>query len=288
MLAKTSKRSSDQTKSGRSLLSVLSVEGPHVAGLLFDLVSPHRQETDPEPDFQATFIALGRTLRGAIDRVVSADRLLFAANTALDAARQNREASKLGLNRQIISLRGACNALFVDLTVQELGFDERTFQDPAPLLMQADRIVEHLRGDEFARAEYVFEGDDFDPKKYADRIEASSGDLRDSLDEVAEANRQTQARAREKRALADEYDGVYLHGARVFESYCRLVGEDEIADRVRPATPQPARTEPEPDVPPEEPPEETQPDESPPDEGPEPGADQEPPEPAAESEAAAP
>jgi hypothetical protein len=233
MLAKTSKQSSDRTKTGRSLLAVLFVEGPRIARLLVDLFSPHRLEGDPEPEFLGTFIAIGRKLKDAVDRVVSADNVLFAANAALDAARQRRDDHKQNLGRQVMSLRGACNALFVNPAVQNLGFDQRTAQDPAPLLMQADRVVEHLRSDGLAEAEYVFEGDDFDPKKYADRVEAGAREVRESLDEVAESVRHVEKTVQDKRVLTDAYDGIHLRGAQIFESYCRLVGDDELADRVR-------------------------------------------------------
>ncbi|MEE8525574.1 MAG: hypothetical protein V3T72_16685 [Thermoanaerobaculia bacterium] len=233
MLAKTSKQSSDRTKTGRSLLAVLFVEGPKIAQLLVDLFSPYRLEGDPEPDFLGNLIAIGRKLKDAIDRVVSADNVLFAANAALDAARQRRDERKQRLNRQIMSLRGACNALFVNLTVQHMGFDKRTAQDSAPLLIQADRIVEHFRSDELAEAEYVFEGDDFDPKKYADQVAASAQELRESLDDVAESVRHVEMTVHDKRILTEAYDGIHLHGAQIFESYCRLVGEDKLADRVR-------------------------------------------------------
>jgi hypothetical protein len=248
MLAKTSKQSSDRTKTGRSLLAVLSVEGPKIAQLLVDLFSPHRLEGDPEPAFLGNLIAIGRKLKDAIDRVVSADNVLFAANAALDAARQRRDDHKQRLSRQVMSLRAACNALFVNLTVQHMGFDQRTAQDAAPLLIQADRIVEHFRGDDHAEAEYVFAGDDFDPKKYADQVAASAKELRDSLDDVAESVRHVEKTVQDKRALSESYDEIHLHGARIFESFCRLVGEDELADRVRPSEPRSARGQTEPET----------------------------------------
>ncbi len=123
--------------------------------------------------------AIGRKLKDAIASVVAADSVLFAANAALDTARKKREAKASTLGRQVGGLRGACSSLFVDLPVQNLGFDSRTAQDPVPLLMQADRVAESLRKDQVAAAaDPLFEDDDFEPKKYADRIEASAKALR--------------------------------------------------------------------------------------------------------------
>ena len=169
MLAKTSKESSDREKACRFLLAAFFQQGPEISRLLVATFRPHRRDADAEPDFFATVVALGRALKEAIGRVIAADNLLFAANAALDKAIKLREEKSSQLSRLIIGLRGACNALFVDLSVQRLGFDTRTFQDPAPLLIQADRVVESLSSQPI-EAEHLFEDDDFDPTSYVGKV----------------------------------------------------------------------------------------------------------------------
>ena len=61
--------------------------------------------------------------------------------------------------------------------------------------------------------------------------------LRESLDEVSESVRNVEKTVHDKRVLTAAYDEIHLHGARILESYCRLVDEDQLADRVRPSEP---------------------------------------------------
>jgi len=245
-VAKTSKMSTGKEKSGRYLLAVIFLQGPEIAQKLLDLFRPHQLPDDPEPDFWCTILAIGRRLKDAIGRVVAADKVLFAANAALEAARRVRDEKAVILSQQIQGLRQACAGLIINCSVQQMGFDQRTAQDPVPLVIQAERVADHLRGHEATADGRLFEGDPFDPKAYASAVEKSAAALRTALDDVAAARRLAEKVMLEKQAVTKEYDDLFLHGARTFESYCRLAGKKELADRIRPSEERPGETEEEP------------------------------------------
>ncbi len=247
MPAKTSKETSDREKACRFVLAALFQQSQEISQRLLALYQPFLEEGDPVPDFFGTIVTLGLGIKKAILEVISADKVLFIANAALTAARQARSDRAAELSRLIIGLRQACSALFLDLPVQQLGFDQRTAQDPVPLLIQATRIVERLRDGSANEVERLFDGDNFDPTRYADQVEQKAAQLREALDEVADAGRHAEKTMLEKRTITEEYDNLFLHGARTFESYCRLVGKTELASRVRPSEDRSGRTEIEPD-----------------------------------------
>lgn len=246
MRANTSKQTADRDKSCRFVLAAIFLHGPGLGRDLLQLFGP-RTDEGPALDFLGSIMALGSKLKEAIGRVVAADKVLFIANAAHQSAVKARDVNALSLSLQVGAVRGACRILLTELSVGEYGFDQSTTQDPVLLLAQTERVVEHLQSGEAKSSGTFFPGDDFDPAKYAHHLETGAVKLRSSLDEVAETRRRAELMMLEKENLTEEYDNFFLHGARLFESYCRLVGKKELADRLRPSEVNRGRTEVEPD-----------------------------------------
>jgi hypothetical protein len=70
--------------------------------------------------------------------------------------------------------------------------------------------------------------------------------VRDLDRQVDEHRRELDEGLIEKNKAKEEHDRVFLHTARAFESFCRLAGEDELADRVRKSQPRTRRAADEP------------------------------------------
>ncbi len=66
---------------------------------------------------------------------------------------------------------------------------------------------------------------------------------------LGDAKRRTEDAFLAKQKATNVYDLLFLRAARIFEDSCRLVGRDELADRIRPSEKRPGRTE---EAPPED------------------------------------
>jgi hypothetical protein len=108
----------------------------------------------------------------------------------------------------------------------------------------------------------MFAGASFDPGDLGQQVLRDADELRTQLDLVGERQSRVQATFLVKQADQQAYDDMFLRTARVFEDTCRLIGRNDLADRVRPSTRRSGRTEEPPEELPEETAEEVQPEDA--------------------------
>ncbi len=77
-------------------------------------------------------------------------------------------------------------------------------------------------------------------------------ELREVLDGIGGAKRRAEDAYLKKVEATKSYDQLFTRAARTFEDWCRLIGRDELADRIRPSEKRPGRTVQEPPEPSEE------------------------------------
>ncbi len=220
MKVKTSKEITDRQEATTFVLSVFKVQGPSVADEVTELFRPGFEPVEA-PDFAASISTSARTLKVTIADLVESDEAHYTEKAALAALLDERALVTASLKRLLVGLRRILLGQHDKVDLGRLGFGGETSREPLPLLRQGERIVAVVDGDELADilGEPLFAGATFDPTLYRDEIRQAVAALRSVLDRIGKAQR------------------------TVEPDWCRLVGRDDLAERIRPSVSRPGRTE---------------------------------------------
>jgi len=234
MPAKTSKEVTDRENRCQFLLTAITKQGPRIADFLLGLVRPFLLPDDAESDFMGTLVGLARRLDGVLARLRSADERVYAANARRSVLRQQLDQKTKELGKLISRVFRTVASQFVEPSLGELGLESPTNRNTTPLLRQAERIDETFGRDDLDRllGESSF-SEPVNPRSQAADVKVVADEVRDLDRQIDENRREHDEALIEKNKAKEEHDRVFLHTARTFESFCRLAGEDELADRVR-------------------------------------------------------
>jgi hypothetical protein len=255
MPAKTSKEVTDRQKTCQFLHTALVHQGIRISDRLLERIRPHLLEGDAEPSFQGVNIGLARQLEGSVANLVALDETLYEANARIGELRAQRNATTEELIQQIVHLRQTLQGQYVAPNLERLGFGPRTNRLPMPLIRQANRLVATFQGPEIDE----LLGEPFYSQTVAaQELVAGLGPLAERLQglllQVDQAQRELDETLVEKQRQLKLHDNLFVHSARNFEALCRIAGEQELANRVRPNSRRNGRPEDGPEDEPELPP----------------------------------
>ncbi len=257
MLIKTSKETTDRQKAFVFLHSVFLLQGPGVARDMAERFhSPAGEGEAPatEPAFLPMILGFGRVLKELLAQMVAADEAHYAKKAVQNAMLEKRNDLSGKLTRLLVALRRTILGHHEKPDLHQLGLEGETARDPVPVLRQADRIVEILAGGEIDEllGDPIFEGCSFEPKDRGQQLQAQADELRFVVDGIGGVKRRTENAFLDKEEAIKAYDQLFTRAARTFEDWCRLIGRDELADRIRPSESRPGRTRRQPPETPEE------------------------------------
>lgn len=237
--SKTSKEVTDRQRDCHFLTTALLHQGPQIDGQLAERFRPHLMEGDVDPTATPMQVAMARTINANMKDAVAADEAIFSANARLDELRVERSEATRRVTREVIRLRHLVEGNYQAPRVHHLGVGTATAKTPPLLLRQADRTTGAFAGPQLVEllgAPFV-EGQ-LPPLEAVSNLGARAEELRAVLNEIDEMVRRRDAAYVAKTRYLAEHDRLFLHAARSFEAHCRLVGESELAERVRRSVPQ--------------------------------------------------
>ncbi len=219
------------------------VQGPEIGESLGEYLSPVLGNEEALPDMAVQIELYGRKLQSFCDEMVRTDEIYLAEIARLDAVELEAQVPLRRAKDKILSLRYTCLGLIGEDSLRPLGLDFNLAQDVPGVLRQAEIIRERVAS---AESELV-------PKRWmeaklsreasAQELDPEIGELRIEARRLVEQRKRVDTAKVRKDDALKEFDRNYIPIVRLLEATFRVVGETDLADRIRPTVRQLTRND---------------------------------------------
>lgn len=237
-----SKKVTDRQKSSLSVVSTFETHADRIGEELASALGPHCAKGEKVPDGALLVRLLAKVLASRSERLVKADQE-HEAELADDAEPRNaRDTAASSVRETLVDLRAAVESSHGPGGLTKLGLSSAIPSDPRVLATLGANVQTSL--EKVALGKPRRPGLELQPKVFAKELASRLPVLEAALTAVEREVREAQVTLAAKNEALEQSDKTFLRSAALVEALARFVGLIDVADRIRPSSRKPGRTEP--------------------------------------------
>jgi hypothetical protein len=229
-----SKHVHDRLCSARTVLEILRAEASALADKLGGVFEPWLAESAAAP-FASLLQAFDGRLSECRDRLADVAEEHVDILAEADALDRRSAAVATRLGETMAAVRDTFRGVYGFEQLTCCGFPERTPQRSSVLLERSRELLQRMTDPALEVPPSRLPDYDLDCPRLARTMTAPISDLGHVLDAVRDHRREVQESERRQSEALTQFNDAFLQVAGSLESWLRMAGHDDQADRVRPS-----------------------------------------------------
>lgn len=233
-------------KADRSTQSALSTTRELMAAELTAFFAPHVREGETPIDFGYLWDLLGRAVGGVETLIVDRDQV-HLGNRALVTQRRKQQRRQTSSTRdQLINLRKNIEAGYGSDADERAGYAGSVPDEAIAVLRLGKTVAGNVEDFESLGLTPLENSSGEIPERAVTNLRERVTGLEESVTGLTDAERAAEQSQLQREDALDVHDRVYGGVGQVAEGFCRLVGQDERASRMRTSYQRTSRRKPDP------------------------------------------